>query len=404
MLATLFFKAGAVQGAVFSQDARSVIPADMGTWGLAVLDLDRDGHLDIAATNAVTGSLTVAFGDGKGAFPRTLALKTGKTPLSVAAGDFDGDGIPDLIVANIGSSDATFFRGQGGGAFSSGDTIPLKLSPRYVIQGEFNGDGVADIAFVGSGDGGHGSVSIFFGARGRLPQPQGDLKVGDGAGFIATTRFGSGKALVDDLVTVDRAADSISLLRNGGNGQFTRTGSFPAGVLPRTLAQGDFTGDGRIDFVSAIYDTHSVRILANDGQGGYALGPEFSGFGAQPKVGPHPEVDQRKPYSVISADFDRDGKLDVAVALIHAAYVSILGGDGASGFREIARLDLGTDLIDLEASPMEIAAGDFNEDGRPDLAVTTLLLDLTRPPETPGHETWDSTHRGKITVFLNQSK
>ncbi|MFL6211225.1 MAG: carboxypeptidase regulatory-like domain-containing protein [Pyrinomonadaceae bacterium] len=72
-----------------------------------------------------------------------------------------------------------------------------------------------------------------------------------------------------------------------------------------------------------------------------------------------------QPSSVASGDFNRDGKLDLAAANAGSANVSILLGDGTGGFSSAGEFAAG-------ANPVSIVAGDFNGDGKPDLATANL--------------------------------
>src|SRR5437588_753589 len=69
------------------------------------------------------------------------------------------------------------------------------------------------------------------------------------------------------------------------------------------------------------------------------------------------------PAAVVIADFDRDGKLDLAVANGGSRNVSILLGDGKGGFRQVAGSP-----FPAGDNPNDIAVGDVNGDGKPDLA------------------------------------
>ncbi|HKZ81825.1 MAG TPA: VCBS repeat-containing protein [Pyrinomonadaceae bacterium] len=69
------------------------------------------------------------------------------------------------------------------------------------------------------------------------------------------------------------------------------------------------------------------------------------------------------PISVVVADFNNDGKSDIATANLNAGNVSLFLGDGTGGFSGPTNFSAGN-------GPSSIAAGDFNGDGISDLAVT----------------------------------
>lgn len=175
-------------------------------------DLNGDGRADIVTTNLDGASVTVLLSDGKRGFVPApgCPFPAGKSPFGVAIGDVNGDGHPDLVVGNWGGhpEDASFdavnvLLGDGKGKFSPLPGSPLRAGrgPARVAIGDLNGDGIGDIAvsnYVGD------DVTIFFGGRrglrrgptlktGRWPSGVaiGDLN-GDGLGDIVTANNGGG--------------------------------------------------------------------------------------------------------------------------------------------------------------------------------------------------------------------
>jgi hypothetical protein len=123
------------------------------------------------------------------------------------------------------------------------------------------------------------------------------------------------------------------------------------GKNPNNVKIGDFNGDGKLDIVAANSDANNVGVLLGNGDGTFR--PVHT-YGAG-------DV----PYTVLVGDFNLDGKLDLAVANI--AYtgtpsVSILLGNGDGTFQPAKNFSAGD-------QPTELVMGDFNRDGKPDLAV-----------------------------------
>jgi hypothetical protein len=120
----------------------------------------------------------------------------------------------------------------------------------------------------------------------------------------------------------------------------------PAGAA----AIGDLNRDGRNDIVARA--GNAVSVFLGDGRGGFERSAR-SPFGAG-----------ENPSDLVLADFNRDGRLDVAVANHETDYLSVLIGDGNGALAEPSRVP-----VPSRPHLHGIAAGDFNADGHPDLAV-----------------------------------
>ena len=182
--------------------------------------------------------------------------------------------------------------------------------------------------------------------------------------FAAATNFGAGNeprsVAVGDFngdgkqdlaVAHTTTAGYVSILLGDGTGNFSRPTNFAAGDGPLSVAVGDFNGDGKQDLVVANsgYPDYNVSILLGDGAGHFSAPTNFT-------AGP-------EPSSVAVGDFNGDGKQDLAVANYSSDNVSILLGDGAGHFS--APTNFVTGIL-----PHSVAVGDFNGDGNQDLAVT----------------------------------
>jgi len=119
---------------------------------------------------------------------------------------------------------------------------------------------------------------------------------------------------------------------------------------PENLAVGDLNGDGIADLVIPNVNTTNVSVLLGNRDGSFQ---PFALFSTGATV----------PFHVVIADFNNDGKNDVAVTTFTG--VSILLGDGRGNLGNATVLPTGS-------SPSRVVAADFNGDHKLDLAVTNL--------------------------------
>jgi hypothetical protein len=124
----------------------------------------------------------------------------------------------------------------------------------------------------------------------------------------------------------------------------------PVGSIPTGITTADFNKDGKLDVVVDTQGDSMVRILLNDGQGNLTM----SGAAQLPMNG--------KPEAIASADLNADGKADVVVANRAANSITVLFGDGKGGF---GMQDTVTGIMD----PASLAIGDLNFDSQPDIAI-----------------------------------
>jgi hypothetical protein len=157
---------------------------------------------------------------------------------------------------------------------------------------------------------------------------------------------GDGKA---DLVVANLYAHEVSVFLGNGEGGFGIATIFPVGTNPRSVTSADFNGDGKIDLAVANYSDNNVSILLGNGTGIFGPATNFgTGIGYSPQ-------------SIICADFNADGKTDLALVNL-SAHVTILLGNGAGGFAAAINFA-------VSGMPYSLTSADFNGDGKADLAT-----------------------------------
>jgi hypothetical protein len=133
-----------------------------------------------------------------------------------------------------------------------------------------------------------------------------------------------------------------------------------AGVWPIGCLSADFDEDGILDLAVAEFSGQAVSILRGLGTGGVGNGS----FAAAS----HFSVPAASyPAGLACADFNGDGILDLAAACEEASSVTLLFGQGTGGVGN-GSFTLGPSLA-VGASPWAVVTGDFNADGIPDLAA-----------------------------------
>jgi hypothetical protein len=183
------------------------------------------------------------------------------------------------------------------------------------------------------------------------------LPVGKGAKWISVADVNHDRN--PDIVVANADGGTVSVLLGNGRGQFqAAAGSpFPAGHLPNDIAIADMNGDGNPDLVIANHQAPFITILLGDGRSGFRPAP-----GSPVDVHSHPH-----PHGVAVADFNGDGRLDVVTDSWGTNQIELLLGDGKGGLQTPGR------YFATGHRPYErLRSADFNGDGHPDIVTTNL--------------------------------
>jgi hypothetical protein len=268
-------------------------------------DINHDGWIDYIAVNEVSADLRVLLNraDGSG---RVHPVLQPPTPIGVEASpnevaDFNDDGWLDMATANATSHSVSVVLGRGDGTFAPQQEVLVATSPHGLAVLDVDGD--ADL----------------------------------------------------DLVVASYNGNTMSLLRNAGNGVFGNRVDFDSGGDGEyALGYGDMDNDGRVDLVVGSQNDQRIRVLRNNGDGT---------FTAQPAA-----LARGRPWMLAVGDVNGDRFLDVAVANGTSNNAAILLGNGDGSLQAGVTVNLGTGVSTLIATDL----GDLDGDGDLDWVLSSF--------------------------------
>ncbi len=373
--------------ATYSLSAGSGGEAYGSVYSVATADFNKDGKQDIVAaanylSNDGPASPVVFLNQGKGAFGTGIQLyleDESYNPYGVATADFNGDGLPDLATSNTGGDGqssgtvSVFLTDTTGGAINFTDVYGYNNEEDYyglgnayaIVTGDFNGDALPDIATLGMQpeDGpAQPAVQVLFNTN-NTGFDYGKSESG-GESFFSSMRspvaMAAGQFTGDgflDLAVVDNGTNAVYILANDGTGNFSITTSFSFGQDLQSVTTADFNGDKIPDLAVADYGATgdgvvapgAIYILIGLGNGNYKLSELAINV---------------NPNTIINADFNEDGKVDLQTANNNGS-VSVFIGDGTGLFAQAGNFSAGSTFVAL-------ASADFNGDNKPDFVTSDL--------------------------------
>ena len=154
----------------------------------------------------------------------------------------------------------------------------------------------------------------------------------------------------------------VMVLLGDGRGGFARAKGSPITVAPsaRKVALGDMNKDGRLDILVALHDSYEVTFLLGDGRGGFAPAPTSPVLAGN---GPRSHT-----HDIAVADVNADGNPDVMTTNANDNTISVLLGDGKGGFTQAVGSP-----VRAGRHPYDVVTfNDLNGDGKLDLITPNL--------------------------------
>lgn len=338
------FENARIEGRVFADNNNDGIQqsTEFGSSGVEVyLDLNGNESRDFDEPRNVTDSLGNYFFANLGS--RSYTVRT------VLA---EGTSLTSPLGNRFGSSNQNF---------SANSTVLSK--PQDVIIDDFDGKNGPDVVVALYS--GNAIVVQLSDGNGKFQSPPVQVSVtpnGQGPTALASgqlNRLGS-----PDLVVANSLNSTVSIFLDFNTSGFTQSTVVSLGASPTDIKLADMDSDGDIDILVATQvgsQSGQIRILLNDGNGLFTLGPTIGSSG-------------KRPVSLVTGDFNRDRILDIAVAnqgdfgrANDNGNVAVLLGRSGGGFEAPATYIVG-------ASPLSIDVGDLNGDGFQDLVAVNFSV------------------------------
>jgi FG-GAP-like repeat len=327
-------------------------------------DLNGDGRVDLAGSNANAAS--VMLGNGDGTFRPKTDFPIGFQTQALAAGDFNSDGRMDLMVTlNTPQLSLALLTGTGTGTFNAPTFFPNTsgFDSPAIAAPDLNGDGRLDLVvmhniecFIAPCTSAR-SITVLLGNGDGTFQTPSEVNVGTGPCSMAVVDLN--RDGIKD-VAIGGGNTELSVLIGVGNGTFVQQPvvTLVAGGDPFSASNdvgvGDLNRDSILDLVVPLGNGHGNAILIGNGNGTFQIRSRI-------------QIDETSaPWHVAVADYNRDGFLDIARTMGDGSFglLQILRGNGDGTFQAPNRY-----LVPPPSrGGIMILAGDWNADAKPDIA------------------------------------
>ena len=317
-----------------------IVDANVSGFSLLTGDFNNDGATDIFTPGKLY------LGNGNGTFSAPIPLILSASANNYSIGDFNGDDNLDVVGSTFSNSSLQIFYGNGTNGFSGPTTVTFSSAAGVPETADLNGDGISDVAVLL----GTGTISVAFGKPDNTFQMPVNYPLG-GTTEIGTITSGDIDSDGDqDIVGVGVASNGSqsyrAVLTNNGNGSFSvQTTSGPGTGQQFRVFLGDVNSDGALDLVNNQGALIVVSLGNNNGT--FQQSKTFPSIGSQGKI--------------FLDDFTGDGIRDLAFTSGSVASFSVVPIDAAG--------NMGAKQLDIEDQffSTSVVSADFNEDGKTDV-------------------------------------
>ncbi|MFN8019092.1 MAG: FG-GAP-like repeat-containing protein [Acidimicrobiales bacterium] len=310
---------------------------------MAAVDMDVDGRLDIVTLSPGGSTASVILQRADHTFEATqLSTASGGTASHVSVEDLTGDGRPDAV--GFGSTSVTVHRNSAPGQYLTSTSVPMGSAITDVAVADVDHDGALDLVastaagITTAGNGGTGTFAAPVSVS--PPTTAGPMVVADLDGDTWP-----------DVATVDPTVGTVRTFANDGTGAFTTPTITTVGTTPRAIDAADLDGDGRPELIVAVRSgtQDDLYLLRNLGNGT---------FEAPVAVG-----NPGKVVALGHGDLDGDGHMDLVA---WSSGLLPFWGDGHGNL--VAGTTLPLD-VPLSGSRSDAVVADVNQDGALDVVI-----------------------------------